>query len=103
MENLGGGSRGLLGDSGLALTEAVLEAARHILQVAQAASAGGLTADGLLAPVVLADPGGRVAAGRALALLHVKGAPTAAAAQRVSLVPTLTERSGTLACLTHGG
>ena len=34
------------------LTEAVLEAAGHVLQMAQAASAGGLTADGLLAPVV---------------------------------------------------
>eukprot|EP00959_Pyramimonas_sp_CCMP1952_P077083 1611229-Pyramimonas_sp.AAC.1 len=53
--------------------------------------------------LTLADPGSGVAAGRALALLHVKGAPTAAAAQRVGLVPTLTERSGTLACLTHGG
>lgn len=36
----------------LTLTEAVLEAAGQVLQVAHAASAGGLTANRLLAPLV---------------------------------------------------
>ena len=47
---------------GMTSAEAVLSTARHGLQVAHAASAGGLPADGLLAPLVVAGLGVRVAA-----------------------------------------
>lgn len=47
---------------GLTSAEAVLSTARHGLEVAHAASAGGLPADGLLAPLVVAGLGVRVAA-----------------------------------------
>lgn len=98
--NLGGGSS-LLGDSDLALTEAVLELASHLRHGSHAASAGGLTADGLGAPVVFADASRGVAARRAIALLDVHGAAAAATAQGVRLVAALTKGSGTLSGLTH--
>lgn len=47
---------------GSAGTEAVLRAARHSLQVAHAARAGSLPADGLLAPLVVAGLGAGVTA-----------------------------------------
>lgn len=57
---LRGGGLGLL-DRGTALTETVLEAAVHRLEVGAAASAGGLPALGLEAPVEGAELGRGVA------------------------------------------
>lgn len=59
--------------SELTLAEAVLGAARNILEVAHAASAGGAAALSLLAPVVAAHAGARV---RALACGAKKGMNT---------------------------
>jgi hypothetical protein len=91
---------GVLGLAGL---EAVLELSRDLLLVPHAAGTGGLSALELLAPVVLADLSGRVAARRALSLLDVQRATAASSAQGVRLVVTLTEAGGTLGHFGGGG
>jgi len=83
---LGGGS----------LAETVLEAAGEGLEVAHAASALSSSALRLGGPVVAAHLGGGVAARRALLLLDVERAHTAATAQSVRLVVAGTLRAGTL-------
>merc|ERR1719473_2632891 len=86
---LAGGSLG-------AFTEAVLETARQVLHVLHAASAGSLSSDGLLTPLVAADLSRRVATARAGFLLNVVRAAAATPAQSVRLVVALSERLSTL-------
>lgn len=81
------GRRSLDGDG--ALAEAVLEAARHVTQVAKTAGSGGASPLGLVGPVVGALPGARVAAGRTGLLLDVVRATAAAHAQSVRLARAL--------------
>lgn len=64
------GTTGALGSADL---EAVLEATVDILEVAHSAGAGGLSSLGLLAPVVLANLSGGVAAVGTGRLLDVEG------------------------------
>lgn len=66
------------------------------LEVAHAAGAGGLPAQGLDGPVVLADLVAGVAAGRAHLLLDVEGHLAAADAQGVRLVVALSKRARSL-------
>jgi hypothetical protein len=87
---------------GLAVLEAVLELSGDVLQVAHAAGTGGLPSLQLVAPVVLAGLGGRVAARSALMLLDVQRTTTASSAQSVRLVVALTEAGGTLRHLGGG-
>lgn len=91
---LGGGLS--LGASGGAGAETVGELAGDGLEVPHAAGTGGLSALGLLAPVVLAGLSSRVAARSAGVLLDVERAATATPAQRVRLVVALAEAGGTL-------
>ena len=83
---LGGGS----------LAEAILEAAGQGLEVAHAAGALSSSALRLGGPVVATHLGGGEAARRALLLLDVERAHTAATAQSVRLVVAGTLRGGTL-------
>jgi len=62
-----------------------------VTKIPHPASACGLPPDGLHAPVILAGTGGGETAGSAAALLEVEAPATAAYAERVRLVPTLTE------------
>lgn len=77
-------------------TEAVAETTADQLEVAHAASAGRLAADGLLAPLVSALLGSREAAGGARALLDVVRAAATAHTQGVRLGVALTKARGTL-------
>merc|ERR1719373_37433 len=77
---------------GGALTEAVLETARHRLEMRHAASAGCLAALGLLGPLVAPDLRRRVAATRAPLLLVMKRPLVAAGAQAVCLLVALAHR-----------
>merc|ERR1719265_523239 len=86
----------MLARRGGALAEAVLEPARHVLEVAHAAGALRAAALRLDAPVVLAHLRLRVAAGRALLLLDVERRLAAADAEAVRLAVVLTLRRGTL-------
>merc|ERR1719486_1489343 len=79
-----------------ALAEAVLEAPRHVLQVAHAARPRGAATLGLDAPVELAHLRRRVAARRAHLLLDVVRALPAARAQHVRLAVMHTLRRSTL-------
>merc|ERR1719277_1655187 len=72
-----------------ALTELVLEAARHRLQIGHAAGADRLAALGLLGPLVAPDLRRRVAAARAPLLLVVEGSLTATGTQAVRLLVAL--------------
>merc|ERR1719421_2086901 len=79
-----------------ALAEAVLEAARHVAQVAHAPRALRAAALRLHAPVVLAHLRRRVAARGALLLLDVERGLAAAHTQAVRLAVVLTLRRRTL-------
>lgn len=67
-----------------------------MLEVAHAAGSGGLSALGLLAPVVLAGLSSGIAARGAGVLLDVKGATTATPAQSVRLVMALAKAGSSL-------
>ena len=91
------------------LSEAVLEAAGHILEVSHTAGTSGLASKGLLAPVVymksVSKPGnkrdtsthlgGRVGAGSTSLLLLVERAVSTASAEGVALGVLLTKAGGT--------
>merc|ERR1719456_1675244 len=83
-------ARSVLARCSGALAEAVLEAARHVAQVAHAPRALRAAALRLHAPVVLAHLRRRVAARGALLLLDVERGLAAAHAQAVRLAVVLT-------------
>lgn len=87
---------GLAGLGDLSLTETVVELAAHNLQVAHAASSGGLTPLGLDRPVVGTDLGRRISALGAGVLLDVVRRPTATTTQRVGLIATFSKAGSTL-------
>lgn len=88
------GSLAGLGD--LSLAETVAELATHNLQVAHAASSGGLPPLGLDRPVVGTDLSGRISTLGASVLLDVVRRPAAPTAQRMGLITTFTKAGGTL-------
>merc|ERR1719498_949985 len=92
----------VLARSSGALAEAVLEAARHVAQVAHAPRALRAAALRLHAPVVLAHLRSRVAARGALLLLDVERGLAAAHAEAVRLAVVLTLRRRTLRHETGG-
>ena len=75
--------------------ETVLETTRDIAEVTETTSSGGLSALGLLGPLVLSGLSSWVSARGASVLLDVERTTTAASAQSVRLVVSLTERGGT--------
>lgn len=84
---------GLCDNDGLlclsSLTEAILEAARHVTQMTHAASSGGASPLRLERPVVRALLRVRIGARRTLLLLNVVRATAAANAQRMRLARAL--------------
>lgn len=79
-----------------ALAETILEAARHVLQVAHAASTSGHSSLALGGPVVRAHLGSGVSALGAGLLLLVVGTVAAALAESVGLCVALTKAGCTL-------
>lgn len=77
------------------------EHALNLLQVTHTASTLSTTTESLLGPVVTTHLGVGETAGSAVLLLDMERALAATTAKLVSLVVTKTERTGTLATLTH--
>lgn len=93
-------SNGFPGSCLCSFSEIVGEPARKMTKMAHASSSRSLPPNCLHTPIVTADSCGRVSTSRAPALLNVKTSAPTTPAQRVRLVPSLTE---TARSLRHGG
>ena len=99
IQSLGrGSSSSLPGCSFGTLSEDALESARHVTQVPHPSSSGGLSPNGLHAPVIFPGARSGVSARRATTLLEVEAAAATPHTEGVGLVPPLTE---TPRSLTH--